>query len=448
MTSIPRVWANPIIICTMAVSLTSSPRPLTKDLSILMASAGSRDQSAERATRARGRPAAWLAWLIWTAIVVFGATLLVRLDARWYWYVLTHYFWRYPEDYGDVLASGIVVLALPAYATVGAVVASLRPKNAVGWICLFLSILLLVASWQPTDVAMADRVEVLNNLAWLLLMPPLPVTLMLLVFPDGRPPSRRWWAVAATAVAGTILVALAAFLPAYPAVGLAGVVGFSGSMVAAVASVVAVLLRWRRSRNRERQQIKLLAYAVALTIAAVAIAAASSYIFDDIPGAQSYPTVLAIVVGFAGMGLGIPLAIGIAMLKHRLYDVDLLINRTLVYGSLTAFLALAYFGGRNGYPGRFANVHQAREATATRHRGLYPSHRRAVHPLEAVHPVFHRQALLPPQVRCKKDPRSLFIEAARRDGARYAEHRASRRGESDDAARPGGPVAQEAAAQT
>jgi hypothetical protein len=120
---------------------------------------------------------------------------------------------------------------------------------------------------------------------------------------------------------------------------LAVTVGYSGSIFAAVASVGAVLLRWRRSRDRERQQIKLLAYKVALTVAVVAIAVASLYVWGD-----SYATIVGMWVGFAEMGLGIPVAIGIAMLKHRLYDIDLLINRTLVYGALTATLALIYVG--------------------------------------------------------------------------------------------------------
>jgi hypothetical protein len=124
---------------------------------------------------------------------------------------------------------------------------------------------------------------------------------------------------------------------------LAGAIGYSGSIFAAVASVGAVLLLWRRSRDRERQQIKLLAYTVALTIAAVAAAVASLFVWGDNSGTpSSYATILAVLVGFAGMGLGIPLAIGIAMFKHCLYEIDLLINRTLVYGALTTLLALIY----------------------------------------------------------------------------------------------------------
>jgi len=102
------------------------------------------------------------------------------------------------------------------------------------------------------------------------------------------------------------------------------------------------VLRWRRGRGLERQRIKLLVYAVTVTIIAVLLAVASSYVLGDIPGAQSPLSVLSFVIAFGGIALGIPVAIGIAILKYRLYDIDTLINRTLVYGALTALLAAGY----------------------------------------------------------------------------------------------------------
>jgi hypothetical protein len=265
-------------------------------------------------------------------------------EVYWYRHVFTHY-WGRPDDIDQAVQEGILILAVPAYATVGAVVASLRPKNGVGWLCLFLSVLLLVNGWELTQLALFALREVLSELAWSLLVPPLPVTLMLLIFPDGRLLSRRWWAVVGLASMGAVFVVPTSFFPAYSsAAELGWVFGILPSLVALLASVVAVLLRWRRSRGRQRQQIKLLAYTVALTVAAVIVAAASSYLLQDISGAQSYPTVLASVVALAGLALGIPLAIGVAILKHNLYDVDLFINRTLVYGALTATLAMIYVG--------------------------------------------------------------------------------------------------------
>jgi hypothetical protein len=194
------------------------------------------------------RPAAWLAWSLWLLVVAFGATSVNLPDVLWFWYVLTHYLGR-PEYIGDALVSGILVLAVPAYATVGALVASLRPKNGVGWLCLFLSLVVILGNRLPTNLA---------DLAFVLAVPPLPVTLMLLIFPDGRLSSRRWWAVVGAALGGTILTAITVILPSYPAVELAGTVGLWASLAALLASVVALVLRWRRSRGQERQQIKLL----------------------------------------------------------------------------------------------------------------------------------------------------------------------------------------------
>ena len=288
------------------------------------------------------RPATWLAWLLWIVVMISGATLLFPLDLRWNWYVLTHYFYRYPEDFTDVLTSGIVILAVPAYATVGAIIVSLRPKNGVGWLCLALSFIAVVVSWQPAYGAMTVLQNVVSGLAWVLIFPPLAVTLILLIFPDGRLLSRRWWVVVGMALVWPVLGPLVAFYQPYASVELVRKIGFSISVVALLASVLAIVVRWRRSRDLERQRIKLLVYAVSVTIIAVLLAVASSYVLGDIPGAQSPLSVISFVIAFGGIALGIPVAIGIAILKYRLYNLDTLINRTLVYGALTALLAVGY----------------------------------------------------------------------------------------------------------
>ena len=105
--------------------------------------------------------------------------------------------------------------------------------------------------------------------------------------------------------------------------------------------MISQFLRWRESAGVERQQLKWLAYTGAGITVALLSGVASGYV----SGEDSYPTVLILSVAVAGLTIGVPAAIGVAMLRYHLYDIDVVINRTLVYGSLTALLVLVYFGG-------------------------------------------------------------------------------------------------------
>jgi hypothetical protein len=209
------------------------------------------------------------------------------------------------------------------------VVATLRPKNGVGWLCLAFSLICVLAGVPPEANTFGVPWHVLgpaSGVAFGLLVPPLPLMLMLLIFTDGRLPSRRWWAVVAVASVGYVLTFLGMWK-----------VGIWVSIAALLASVAAVILRRRRSKDRERQQLKWLVYVVALA----AVAGLGGLAIGQVWVHAYIPTVLLVV---AGVGLGVPAAIGVAVLKHRLYDIDLIINRTLVYAVLTALLAAGYFG--------------------------------------------------------------------------------------------------------
>ena len=179
----------------------------------------------------------------------------------------------------------------------------------------------------------------------------------ILLFPTGRLPSRRWrwlgWLTVAYVVVGVILAAfssgaLVGILG--PIQNPLGIEGFSNIYYKAIifimtplltaAAALAVFIRLRRALGVERQQIKWFAYAAVATVSATILA----YI---IPGVIDTPLWFE-RVGFALNIVfipAIPIAIGIAILRYRLYDIDVLINRTLVYGSLTVMLALVYFGG-------------------------------------------------------------------------------------------------------
>jgi hypothetical protein len=252
------------------------------------------------------------------------------------------------------------------YPTVGALVASSRPENPVGWLlCLYglgTSIGYFCAEYAIYALlAEPNSLPAGEAMAWILswVLPILNglTVFYILLFPTGRLPSRRWrwlgWLTVIYVVVGVILAAFSsgALLGILgPIQNPLGIEGFSNIYYKAVlftmaslltlAAALAVFLRLRHAIGVERQQIKWFAYAAVATVSAGILA----YI---IPRVVETPLWFE-RVGFAlnnGFLPAIPIAIGIAILRYRLYDIDILINRTLVYGSLTLMLALVYFGG-------------------------------------------------------------------------------------------------------
>ena len=250
------------------------------------------------------------------------------------------------------------------FSTVGAIVASRRPQNPVGWLlCLYgltqsidhfsaqYAIYALLA--QPNSLPAGEAMAWVSS--WLL---PIIIglsVLFILLFPTGKLPSRRWrwlmWLTVAFILVGAISDA---FSPG-PVDGLGpirnplGIEDFSNlytailynmvPLVLLVAAASSVFVRLRRAIGVERQQIKWFAYAAAATVIGLVFA----YVIPemiDVPlwfERIGYTILLALIPA-------IPISIGIAILKYRLYDIDLLINRTLVYAALTALLAAGYFG--------------------------------------------------------------------------------------------------------
>src|SRR5829696_9078859 len=178
-----------------------------------------------------------------------------------------------------------------------------------------------------------------------------PTSFLLLLFPDGRLPSPRWRPVAWCAAIGLIgFVAGTALQPGplgdFPKitnpygvdspilepVALAGVILAAASMVA---SAVSLIVRTRRAGRVERQQIKWLAYAGAVAVGAIFVGSVIATIWSPDVG------IALISIGV----LGVPIFTGVAIARYRLYDIDIVINRTLVHGALTAALVAVYFGG-------------------------------------------------------------------------------------------------------
>jgi hypothetical protein len=269
----------------------------------------------------------------------------------------------------EVLYWGILTpLTAPAFGTVGAIIASRRPNNSVGWLCLALGLLVALqdAAWQygslaleisPGSLPAGPLLAMIGNILGIL-QSPLPYILLLLVFPNGRLLSNRWRPLAWAAIIISMLGVLTTLI--YPTIhgGLNATVsnpigikslqvvidlglpiGFWALNLLLLIAVFSIIVRWRRARDQERQQLKWLVYIGVITVVTTIIGSAG-----PILPLSPYIPVLIGAVGVAGASIGIPLTMGIAMLRHRLYDIDILINRTLVYGLLTSTLALVYFG--------------------------------------------------------------------------------------------------------
>jgi hypothetical protein len=266
-------------------------------------------------------------------------------------------------------------LAFSAFALVGVVIASRRPRNPIGW--LFCAIGLANGLFFFADeyvvYALATRPGALSDGVWLAWSQNWTVFVMwslmffsLMLFPTGRLPSPRWRPVA-WALAGVFaLVTMLFVVKPGPLEGTkpsvenptgigaaAGVVEVvEGAVLPVVLLVVlaapaAVLVRFWRSRGAERQQLKWLAFAAGLWVCVAALDALNQQVLRS-PAVDHATDVL-----FGAAVAPIPIAVGIAVLKYRLWDIDLLINRTLVYGSLTATLALVYVGGVVGLQSAF-----------------------------------------------------------------------------------------------
>ena len=293
------------------------------------------------------RTAAWLAWSLWVLCVV-----LVVLAVLLYFYTPSSVR---PHPRFVVLA-GVPLLAYP---TIGAFVVSHRPKNAVGWILCGMGLVFVFLAFARayadyTLFAHPDLLpggEVMRSLNPWFVGPSLLLgaVLLILLFPDGKLPTsltldsaavnRMWRIVVWMAVCGAALV-YRWWLP-WPKGAFGDTVEALGSFggaslgLSCVAAVISVFFRLQSAEGRERQQIKWFAYGAAVFLGA--------FTFMDTAWQIGGPWAefVVIVTGLSA----IPVAVGIAILRYRLYDIDILINRTLVYGSLTLMLALVYFGG-------------------------------------------------------------------------------------------------------
>jgi hypothetical protein len=294
-----------------------------------------------------GRRWSWVAWSMLAIFVVGCGSAVTLMVARG----------------GGFGQEGVALpLAFTGFMVVGAVIVARRPATAIGWI--FSAIGLLAATGWPAmeyaAYAYLTRPGSLPGASWAAWYQQLWWTPMLallaiatpLLFPTGRLPSARWRPVAA--VAALVTVALELLFAFHPTIqlqdanyvvgnpiGLAWVPDPETSAVGGalfgvltaclVAAVLSLVLRFRRSRGVERQQLKWFTYAGVLLILGGPLA---SYLLPSSVSDVTFGLAIALV----------PVAAGIAILRYRLYDIDRLINRTLVYGALTVLLGVIYAG--------------------------------------------------------------------------------------------------------
>jgi hypothetical protein len=282
-----------------------------------------------------------LPWAIWLLTVVIGVAVA-------------------PSALKDgVLPFIAYTVFVLAFATVGALVASRRPRNPIGWL-LLLAGLSYTLGGVTVDAAEHGEPGAWNTLAawvgaWIWMAGIGPVaTFGLLLFPDGHLPSRRWRPVAWLAGGGlaALLIGLATApgrfedlevanptgLDAVPWLpDLLTTAGGAALILALVGSIASLRARYRSGRPEERQQLKWLLYAGALVLTGVLV----SLPIESLGGDAAVNVSNAITSVTVAT---LPVAMGIAILRHRLYDIDLVIRRTLVYGVLTATLAGAYLG--------------------------------------------------------------------------------------------------------
>ena len=284
------------------------------------------------------RLASWLAW----AVCAFSLTLtalnflLIALNVGLN--VPAYVFW--PE---------LTSLAV-GYSVIGAIIASRLPNHPIGWLCCAIGLIAAVDHFGgeyslyallalPHPLPGGEAMLWLQGWFWMLDVGL--IVFLLLLFPTGRLPSSHWrtfaWASGAVIAAGVMWSSAIS-----PDVGFnvpPSPVQLSVLLLGGVAAASVIVGR-RGARGVERQQIKWLLYAGPIFFVASGLHIGFYYFWLAEGSLGLWASYLLVIVG----GLSVPIAIGVAILRYRLYEIDLIVNRTLVYGSLSAMLVALYFG--------------------------------------------------------------------------------------------------------
>ncbi|MCD6020940.1 MAG: histidine kinase [Actinomycetia bacterium] len=330
-------------------------------------------------------------WLAWGSFVIDIALLVWS-------FVLATGAASGEKDF--IVIYGGIGLVL-GYGGVGALMASRRPGNAIGWLFCATATVFALSAFADEFVtrglvtgSMAFVIPIAWLQSWLFVLALESIPLVLVLFPDGRPPSRRWrplvWAIASLTVLAVLGFVLSpneletperfhlenptAIEPLEPLADVFLTVGGIGSLVAALAALTALVLRFRRSSGDERQQIRWLAYVgiAALVLMVGTFATESNVVVNNV----------LFFLLFIVLAIGVPAAIGTAILKYGLYEIDLVIRRTIVYAALAAFVTVVYVSivvGVGAAVGSRGNTILSAAAAAVVALAFQPARRRAQH---------------------------------------------------------------------
>jgi hypothetical protein len=305
------------------------------------------------ARRQQGQRTAWIAWSL--LLVATGALGSV------FWMVARDGFGQ-ADSYVWPPSALLDVVGLYGFAIVGVVLAARRPRNPIGWLFLVMGTVFVAqeAASQYAGHAYAAGAPVAGVAvvvdwfsSWLWALAFLSLPYLFLLFPDGRLPGRRWRMVGwLTGGAGAVLVLVVSVtswrmrspttrLVNQPDEGtflvvLSVLLATLGACL--LAGVVSLVVRFRRSLGVERQQLRWIAAASVAVVAALLVGAVG-----DLTGARMLRFVSEVGGGLAIIGL--PVAVGFAVLRYRLYELDRIISRVVSYGVLTLLLVGVYAAG-------------------------------------------------------------------------------------------------------
>jgi MFS family permease len=293
----------------------------------------------------------WRAWSIWTVSVAatagaLGYNAVHPLPAK------------LASQAGSALTGVVAVVLIAGFATVGALLAWKRPENPIGWLLSATGLTYAVGAVSELLLQFPRTLILASWLGWMWLLGIGLCVFVVLLFPSGHLPSRRWrpvaWAAGASLAGWVVGNAFAPTIitsspPSPNPIGAAGPAGDIFKLMAlggagllagtGLAGMLSLVFRYRHAQTIERAQLRWLVYAGALVVAALLAMAPIEWIMGAGSAADNLQNGLT-----SGAVALVAVAIGIAVLRYRLYDIDRLISRTLAYAIITGLLAGLYAG--------------------------------------------------------------------------------------------------------